>query len=156
MMHAHHPHDPPARRKREATPPSSGGTQGSIHGREAREIIKEAVSAEPTAKVNFAGVEVLPTGKRRTLPLAACEKIFEQEFAGRILPFDEGAARYFPKSVASRRAQGLPISQMDAMIASIVLSRRAALATRNTGDFEHTALRLINPWLKRSAYTPQQ
>ena len=31
-------------------------------------------------------------------------------------------------------------------IAAIARSRRAALATRNTSDFDHCGLRIINPW----------
>jgi hypothetical protein len=41
---------------------------------------------------------------------------------------------------------GRPISQFDAMIAAIARSRRAAVATRNKGDFEHCGVRTINPW----------
>jgi len=98
------------------------------------------------------GVEVLPLGKRRAALLVACEKIFGEEFSGRVLPFDEAAAGVFARIAASRREPRPPISQFDAMIAAIARSRRAALATRNIGDFEHAGLSLINPWL----YTPQQ
>lgn len=92
------------------------------------------------------GLEALPAGKRRIRLSAAIETVFTEEFRDRILPFDEDAARVFPKIVAGRDALGRPISQFDAMIASVTRSRRAALATRNTGDFEHCGLRVINPW----------
>ncbi len=92
------------------------------------------------------GIETLPAGKRRAGLLAAVEKMFIEEFPGRILSFDEDAARVFPKIVAGRVALGRPISQFDAMIAAIVRSRRAALATRNTADFEHCGIRIMNPW----------
>jgi len=36
--------------------------------------------------------------------------------------------------------------RFDAMIAAIARVHRATLATRNTGDFEHCGIRLINPW----------
>ena len=92
------------------------------------------------------GVEGLPPGKRRMRLLAGVEKMFAQEFEGRILPFDEGAARTFAGIVAARDAAGRPISQFDAMIAAIARSHRAAVATRNTADFEHCGIRIINPW----------
>jgi predicted nucleic acid-binding protein len=38
------------------------------------------------------------------------------------------------------------MSQFDAMIAAIARVHRATLATRNTTDFEHCGVRLINPW----------
>jgi toxin FitB len=43
---------------------------------------------------------------------------------------------------------GRPISQFDAMIASIALSRRAAVATRDIRDFEHCGVRIVNPWVE--------
>jgi len=92
-------------------------------------------------------IELLPAGKRRTTLSASVERIFAEVFEGRILPFDEDAARVFPKVVAGRAALGRPISQFDAMIAAIARSRRATLATRNTSDFEHCGLRLVNPWI---------
>lgn len=92
------------------------------------------------------GIETLPPGKRRMRLLAAVEKMFAEEFEGRILPFDEDAARAFARIVAARDAAGRPISQFDAMIAAIASSHRAAVATRNTADFLHCGLDLINPW----------
>ncbi len=38
------------------------------------------------------------------------------------------------------------MSTADAQIASICLANGAALATRNTWDFEETGIELINPW----------
>jgi predicted nucleic acid-binding protein len=32
------------------------------------------------------------------------------------------------------------------MMAGIALARKAAIVTRNTKDFQHPSLRLINPW----------
>jgi len=93
------------------------------------------------------GVETLP-GKRRTRLLAAVERMFAEEFAGRILPFDEDAARAFAGIVAARDTAGRPISQFDAMIAAIARSHRAAVATRNTADFQHCGIEVINPWIE--------
>ena len=93
------------------------------------------------------GVEALPAGKRRMRLLAAVEKMFAEEFAGRILPFDEDAARAFAGVVAARDRAGRPISQFDAMIAAIARSHRAAVATRNTADFQHCGIDVINPWI---------
>jgi predicted nucleic acid-binding protein len=92
------------------------------------------------------GVETLPPGKRRLRLLAAIEKMFAEEFAGRILPFDEDAARAFATIVAARDRAGRPISQLDAMIAAIARSHRAAVATRNTADFQDCGIEVINPW----------
>jgi predicted nucleic acid-binding protein len=52
------------------------------------------------------GIELLPAGRRRGRLSTAINDVFAEEFHGRILPFDEGAARVFPRIVAGRRALG--------------------------------------------------
>jgi toxin FitB len=92
------------------------------------------------------GIELLLKGKRRDKMLAEAEAMFAEDFAGRILPFDEAAARAFPEIAIRRRAQGRAIADLDAQIAAIARSRDAILATRNTADFEGCGIRLVNPW----------
>lgn len=111
----------------------------------AQEPLDVFITAITEAELLY-GIEVLPGGKRRNVLHAAIEKVFAEEFLGRILPFDEDAAHAFSKIAAGREAVGRPISQSDAMIAAIARSRRMAVATRNTGDFEHCGLRVVNPW----------
>jgi predicted nucleic acid-binding protein len=48
--------------------------------------------------------------------------------------------------VAGRDRLGRPISIADAQIAAICRARGAALATRNTKDFQDTGIELIDPW----------
>lgn len=95
------------------------------------------------------GVALLPAGKRRERLGAAVDGLFEQDFADRLLPFDEAAARDFADIASGRRRRGLPISQLDAQIAAITKSRGAALATRNVADFLHCGLTVIDPWLEK-------
>jgi predicted nucleic acid-binding protein len=92
------------------------------------------------------GIELLPKGRRHDRMHAQAKATFADDFAGRILPFDEAAARAFPEIAAARRAQGRPISEFDAPIAAIARSRGAVLATRNIAHFEGCGLRLVNPW----------
>jgi toxin FitB len=94
----------------------------------------------------FSGIEMLPAGKRKHTLSAAAERLFGEYFGGRILAFDQDAAREFAKVFAIRKAGGHPISELDAMIAAIARVHRATLATRNTGDFEHCGIRLVDPW----------
>lgn len=95
------------------------------------------------------GIERLPHGKRRNELLREAESIFAEDFAGRILAFDESAARMFAVIAARRRAQGRPIHEPDAQIAAIARVHGATLATRNMGDFEGCGVRLVNPWEER-------
>jgi len=92
------------------------------------------------------GVELRPKGRRRSALHAAVVRMLAEDFAGRILPFDSNAAEAYSRIAASRRAMGRPISEADARIAAITCSRGAALATRNTGDFEHCGIKVLNPW----------
>ena len=95
------------------------------------------------------GLRLLPDGRRRRDLEAAILPIFAQDLAGRVLPFDREAADVYGLIAIERRKAGRPISQFDAQIASIALSRGAALATRNVSDFEGVGLVIVNPWTGR-------
>jgi predicted nucleic acid-binding protein len=95
------------------------------------------------------GLTLLPLGRRREALFAAARPIFDEDMAGRILPFDSDAALIFPEIAAGRRQGGEPISQIDAQIAAIARSRGARLATRNTRDFRNCGIDLIDPWTAR-------
>ena len=92
------------------------------------------------------GLEFLPQGKRRTALESAVAEVFEEDFAGRILPFDVDAAVMFGKIAAACQRLGRPIAQFDAQVAAIARSRGAAIATRNTDDFKHCGVVVVNPW----------
>jgi hypothetical protein len=93
------------------------------------------------------GVAILPTGRRRTALAKAIEGILEEDFRDRILPFDRAAASAYAAIATKRRAAGRPISQFDCQIAAIARAHEAAMATRNTGDYEGCGIEVIDPWL---------
>jgi predicted nucleic acid-binding protein len=92
------------------------------------------------------GIASLPTGRRRRLLEAFVIQTLEEDFGGRILPFDSAAAREFAPIAAIRLRAGRPISDADARIAAIARSRGAALATRNISDFADCGIALVDPW----------
>ena len=92
------------------------------------------------------GVAFLPEGKRRTRLLEQLEGILEEDFAGRILPFDSAAAQAYAVIAAARRAAGRPINHADCQIAAIARSRGASVATRDVGGFDGSEAHVINPW----------
>jgi len=59
-----------------------------------------------------------------------------EDFAGRVMSFDGEVAGEYAEINASQRAEGRPISQIDATSAAITRSHGASLATRNAKDFE--------------------
>ncbi len=93
-----------------------------------------------------AGVAFLPEGQRRDRLQRAIDAMIEQDFQGRILPFDTSAARPYAEIAARRRAAGRPIAEADCQIAAIARATNAPLATRNVADFDGCGLRVINPW----------
>ena len=94
----------------------------------------------------FEGIERLPFASRRMQLEFLTEQLFEDQFAGHVLPFDEDAARAYAEVFASRQRAGRPTTQTDAMIAGIARSRGMTVATRNTKDFDGCGVTLINPW----------
>jgi predicted nucleic acid-binding protein len=92
------------------------------------------------------GLRLLPDGRRRRDLEAAIVPIFRDDLAGRVLPFDTEAADAYAQIAVTRRQAGRPISQFDAQIAAIAVSRGADLATRNVGDFADTGVRIVDPW----------
>ncbi len=90
---------------------------------------------------------LLPDGRRKQGLAAAAGGMFEEDFAGRSLPFDDGAAIRYAQIVANRARAGSPVSVEDAQIAAIALSRGLVLATRNERDFRGIeGLVVVNPW----------
>ena len=72
--------------------------------------------------------------------------MFENDFAGQVLPFDTTAASAYARIFAVRRRAGRPIAQSDVQIAAIALCRDVFLATRNIDDFAGCGVELLNPW----------
>ncbi len=103
------------------------------------------ISAITEAELRY-GAALLPSGKRRSTLTAEIEGMLDEDFGGRILPFDRLAAQAFAAIAADRRGAGRPISQADAQIAAITRSRGASLATRNVPDFDGCGIQVINPW----------
>jgi predicted nucleic acid-binding protein len=94
----------------------------------------------------YYGLALLPEGKRREALQGAARAMFEEDFAGRILPFDTDAAHAYADIASARRLGGQPISQLDAQIAGAARSRGAQLATRNLRDFVDCGISLADPW----------
>lgn len=104
------------------------------------------VSAVTQAEI-LLGIALLPAGKKRSALAEVAEQMFEQEFQGMNLPFDEHAAQQYAAIVALRNRRGRPISVEDAQIAAIATHHRVPLATRNTKDFDHLpGVAVLNPW----------
>ena len=103
------------------------------------------VTAVTEAEVRT-GIALLPEGRRRRDLAEAAEYAFGGLFAGRILPFDSGAAHAYADIAAARRTARRSLSQADGQIAAIARAYGMAVATRNVRDFEAMGIELFNPW----------
>lgn len=93
------------------------------------------------------GVELLPAGRRRNELASDIEWIIEIHLGGRVIDFDREAVPHFASIYAARRQAGRPIRSRDCMIAATARSYAAAVATRDTGGFQHCGIEVINPWV---------
>lgn len=92
------------------------------------------------------GIELLAACRRRRQLQEAFAKAIEEDFEGRVVPFDRAAAEAAAEIAAVQRRAGRPVEVRDVQIAGIARARKATLATRNVKHFEALALALVDPW----------
>jgi predicted nucleic acid-binding protein len=92
------------------------------------------------------GIELNAKGRRRNQLEDSLVRVLDAGFSGRILNFDQEAANAAAFVSAKRRSSGHPNEIRDTLIAGIVISQRADLATRNVRHFQKLDTRLIDPW----------
>ncbi len=97
------------------------------------------------AELNY-GIARLEESKGKNDLMSSYRQTIDEAFDGRILPFDTIAAETYGELVIQLESDGKAIDVMDAMIAAIVRSNAATLATRNTAHFARTGLPLIDPF----------
>ena len=94
----------------------------------------------------FAGMEIMPMGRRRSALAGELTRLFSHEFLGRILFFDSLAAQALSTMRLRRDRTGAPIIDADAMIAAIARAHGAVVATRDVKAFTPFDIDIINPW----------
>ncbi|HKM47992.1 MAG TPA: type II toxin-antitoxin system VapC family toxin [Terriglobales bacterium] len=93
------------------------------------------------------GLQILATGRRRTLLTEAFEKLLAR-MGQRVATFDTAAAGQASELMAARHRKGRPVDLRDTMIAGIAIAQHATLATRNTVHFEDAPIPLVDPWTR--------
>jgi len=77
---------------------------------------------------------------------AAFTQISDQMIESRVASFGKDAGTRAVKLMAARRRRGRPGDLRDTIIAGIVISTGATLATRNVSHFDDLSTSVINPW----------
>lgn len=103
-----------------------------------------AITSITVAEILY-GIARLPEGSRKARLQSAGVSMLD-EFEGAVLPFDGDCAAIYARRVAQCHSQGYATQIADAQIAAICANNEALLATRNTKDFIHFQIELINPW----------
>jgi toxin FitB len=102
------------------------------------------LSSVTIAELMF-GIGSLPKGKRKDRLTAALDGMLDL-FAGRILPFDTGAARRYADLAVKARAAGKGFPTPDGYIAAIAAAHDFAVASRDASAFAAAGLTVIDPW----------
>jgi toxin FitB len=93
------------------------------------------------------GVHCLPHGTRFSRLFETLTAIINEDFHGRVLPYDDGAARIYGEQLAKARRSGITIGQADGQIAAIALAHGGALvATRDCAPFEALEVGVVRVW----------
>jgi len=128
-------------------------------------VIKEVISSNPQRQVLqwldaqdthhlyltalsvaelFTAVESLAAGEQQQRFTSTLLAMFNQDFAGRILPFDAPSALHYAQLAAKPECHSLNHTTLQ--IAAICQQHQATLATSQSSAFCTTGIELINPW----------
>lgn len=95
------------------------------------------------------GILLLPEGrKRRKLESWLVSELLPS-FAGRVLPLGEEEMSEWSALQAEAERAGRKLPAIDSFIAATARCHGLTLATRNTNDFRHCHISLLNPWTEK-------
>ncbi len=89
------------------------------------------------------GIRTLPAGRKRT----RLQEWFEAGVESlHVLPIDTETARHWAELLAKLKRTGRAMPVKDSLIAASALQHRLTIATHNTTDFQHTGVKLVDPF----------
>ena len=94
------------------------------------------------------GIEKLPSSTRKEHLNAWLANELFLRFDGRIAAITTEVMLVWGELTGRLENAGHPLAAIDSLIAAIALAGPYRLATRNTDDFRHTGVALINPWIE--------
>ena len=92
------------------------------------------------------GIQKLPQSKKRDRILSWLETDLLSRFENRIVEIDIETMLVWGEMSASLQALGTPMPIMDSLIAATCKTKNYTLVTRNTKDFLHLDIVLIDPF----------
>lgn len=91
------------------------------------------------------GLETLHRTKRKKGLESWLEEL-KIRFASRILAVEAAVAERWGVLSAQARSRGQALSVVDGLLAATALHYHLTIVTRNTQDFSHTGVQLVDPW----------
>jgi predicted nucleic acid-binding protein len=89
------------------------------------------------------GINLLPSGKKRTELENWIDDELSMQFFGRTLGFNLDVAQHYGSLMAQAKKNGHNPNAMDALIAAIAAANGMAVATLNRKDFEKLGVELV-------------
>jgi toxin FitB len=80
------------------------------------------------------------------LPQSWLELDLQVRFSGRILAIDNAVADRWGWLTAEAERKGRPLAAVDGLLAATALEHNLTIVSRNTSDFAHTHVPILNPW----------
>ncbi|MBC7819829.1 MAG: type II toxin-antitoxin system VapC family toxin [Planctomycetaceae bacterium] len=114
-----------------------------LRGNEAELAISPVVLGE----IEY-GILILPPGHRRDRLLLW---LMDRVKTLRFVVFDAETASEWAQMMAVLKAKGLSMSVKDSLIAATARTHRLTVVTRNTADFRHAGVPLLNPFEEPTA-----
>ncbi len=115
-----------------------------LHWLESQKEQSLCTSAITYAKLHR-GVGRRPTSKRKS-GLSLWLQNLVAGFEGRILAIDQSVAQVWAQMMVEAQTRGKSMTALDSIIAATARRHGCHLVTRNTRDFAHAGLDLLNPW----------
>ncbi len=91
------------------------------------------------------GINLAPSARKR----AELQKWFEDGLRRlRVLDIDSGTASTWAELLVRLRKKGKAMPVKDSLIAASAIQHKLTIATRNTMDFQHAGVKLVDPFSK--------
>lgn len=92
------------------------------------------------------GIEKARDPKRKEILEAWLHEELLVRFKEQLLALDTEVFLAWGTLAGRLETRGLPMPAMDSLIAATALHHRLVLVTRNEDDFQHSGVKLLNPW----------
>lgn len=92
------------------------------------------------------GIELLAPGKKRSELEQWLDADLNGWFGGNVLQITKAISERWGRLAAQMQQRGMPLGNIDGLLAATALEHDLTVATRNTRHFENLGIAILNPW----------